>query len=144
MRCRKICLIILSISLIEVHLEKHSGLFDLRTEGMYIHRYANRSYLMAIQNRAKVEVTGQITRRLPFSPWWRRILESRATRHLNARSRHACREFYLSGLHVFRARSFLATSATLSVYSRSCYFNQVFVYLRNVILSGSTRASLEG
>lgn len=59
------CLVILSISLIEAHLEKHS---DLRTEGMYIHRYANRSYLMAIQNRVKVEVTGQITRRLPFSP----------------------------------------------------------------------------
>lgn len=57
MRYRKMYLIILSISSIEVHLEKHRGLFDHRTERMYIHRYAiRRSYLIAIQNRAKVEV----------------------------------------------------------------------------------------
>lgn len=39
--------------------------FNLRGERIFA---ASQSYLMAIQNRVKVEVTGRITRRLPLSP----------------------------------------------------------------------------
>jgi len=66
-----------------------------------IRRYASRSYLIVTQNRAKVEVIGRITRRFPFSPWQRWILESRAARRLIRAGVDvsSLRELYLS-VHV--------------------------------------------